>query len=122
METTIWTMQGILAAIFTASGLYILINTEKLKSKLSWLNAYSPTMVAFICIAKIAGAIGLVLPMLTGILPVLTPLASIGIALIMLLALVYHVRKKEYKDMPATIIFFIMAMFVALYRVEVISI
>jgi len=116
MNTTIWIIQGILATVFTASGLIILLYKEKLKSKLSWLNEYSSVMVVWICLSKIAGAVGLILPMYCNILPILTPIAAFGIAAIMILALAYHIRKKEYKDAPATILFLVLALFVAYNR------
>lgn len=118
METTLWLMQAILATVMTVSGTVILIFRKKLKPKLTWLTEYSPAMVAFICLSKIAGGIGLVVPMLSGILPILTPIAAIGIATIMVLAFSYHIRVKEYKDVPATIIFFIMAVFIAYFRFQ----
>jgi len=118
MKTTLWTLQIILATVMTASGTVILIFREKLKSKLTWLNEYSMAMVAFICLSKIAGGIGLLVPMLSGILPILTPIAAVGIATIMLLAFSYHIRNKEYKDVPATIIFFAMAAFIAYFRFQ----
>ncbi len=116
MNTTTWIMQGILATVFLASGIIIYLLREKLKPKLSWLNEYSPKAVLLICIAKIMGAIGLIVPMLTGIFPVLTPMAASGIATIMALAFAYHIKKKEYKDIPATIIFFGIALFIAYNR------
>jgi len=116
MNTTIWIIQAVLAIVFTASGLTIFFLKKKLKSKLSWLNAYSPTSVNLICVAKILGGIGLIIPSVTGILPILTPLAAIGIAIIMALAFSYHIGKREYKDLPTTVLFFIMALFIAYER------
>ena len=116
MNTTLWVMQGILATVFLASGTIILIFKEKLKSKLTWLTEYSQASVLLISLAKILGAIGLIVPMITGVAPILTPLASLGIAIIMVLAFVYHIRKKEYKDLPATILFFAIALLIAYNR------
>lgn len=114
MTTTI--IEGILATVFTLSGSIIYVFKDKLKSKLSWLNEYSPNMVLFICLAKIIGAIGLILPIQFNILPNLTPVAALGLATIMVLAMAYHFRKKEYKDLPATIIFLALSLFVAYNR------
>lgn len=116
MNTTIWIMQGILATVFMLSGTVIYLLKGKLKSKLSWLTEYSPNMVLFICVAKIVGALGLILPTYLNILPILTPIAALGLATIMMLAAAYHLRKKEYKDLPATILFFALSLFVAYHR------
>src|SRR6266581_782176 len=44
---------------------------------------------------EILGAAGLVLPMATGVLPWLTPLAAIGLAIIVLMATGFHLRADE---------------------------
>jgi hypothetical protein len=116
MNTTIWIIQGLLAIIFSLSGIIVYLWRNKLKSKLSWLAEYSPQMVAFICVSKIIGAIGLILPMYFNLLPVLTPIAAIGLAIIMSLAMTYHLRRKEYQEVPITIIFWVLAIFVAYNR------
>lgn len=114
MTTTI--IEGILATVFTLSGTIIYLFKNKLKNKLSWLTAYSPSMVLFICITKVIGALGLILPTYFNVLPILTPIAALGLATIMILAMAYHIRKKEYKDLPATIIFLALSLFVAYNR------
>lgn len=117
MHTSIWTAQVVLAAILTLSGSIILIFKNRLKHRLTWLNEYSPDMVLFICISKIVGALGLVLPIYMGILPILTVFAALGIALFMVCAFMYHLKKKEYRDIPATVVFFLLAALIAYYRI-----
>ena len=51
--------------------------------------------MVFIGIAEVLGAAGLVLPMATGVLPWLTPLAAIGLAINVLMAAGFHVRADE---------------------------
>ncbi len=116
MNTTLWITQGILAAVFALSGTIVYLLKDKLKAKLSWLSEYSPGMVLFICLSKIAGALGLILPMYFNVFPVLTPIAALGLATVLAMAMVYHLRKKEYKDIPATSIFFALAIFIAYNR------
>ena len=117
MNTTLWITQGILATVFFTSGfVIILLPKEKLAKKLSWVKEFPDWLRYFICSSKINGAIGLILPMFLNILPILTPLAACGIALIMTLAMGYHLRKKEYKDVPATVIFLGLSVFVAVNR------
>ena len=117
MNTTLWIIQGILATVFAASGLIIMfLPKEKLATKLSWVKEFPDWLRYFICSSKITGAIGLILPIYLNILPILTPIAAFGIAMIMILAMGYHLRKKEYKDLPATIIFLCLSLFVAFHR------
>lgn len=117
MNTTVWIIQGIVATVLTASGfITILVRKEKLATKLSWVKEYSDTMRYFIGSSKIAGAIGLILPTYLNIMPILTPIAACCIALFMLLAMRYHFSKKEYKDVPATVIFLALVIFIAFNR------
>ena len=62
---------------------------------MAWAKDRSENFIRFVGIAELLGAIGIVLPMLTGILPWLTPLAAIGLTLIQLFAIfTEHLPKK----------------------------
>lgn len=119
MNTTVWTLQIIVASALAMSGfIIILLPKDKLATRLSWVKEYSDPMRYFICSSKIIGAIGLIFPLYLNILPLLTPIAGFGIAIFMILAMAYHLKKKEYKDIPATVIFFGLALFIAVYRLH----
>ncbi|MCJ7700842.1 MAG: DoxX family protein [Anaerolineales bacterium] len=63
------------------------------------------------------GALGLILPLATGILPVLTPLAAVGLALTMVGAFLTHLRRNEIVPMGVmNVVLFAMAIFVAVFR------
>jgi phosphoglycerol transferase MdoB-like AlkP superfamily enzyme len=117
MNTSISIIQGFLAVVFLLSGIIVYSLKDRLKTKLSWLNQYSQNMVLFICISKITGALGLLLPLYFNMTPILAPIAALGLATIMILATAYHVRKKEYKDLPATILFLVLSLIVAYNRI-----
>jgi hypothetical protein len=72
--------------------------------------------VKLIGVAEVLAAIGLILPALTGILPILTPLAAVGIAILQLGAIGTHIRRKEYQVLPANFVLLAMALFVAIAR------
>jgi len=60
---------------------------------------------------EVLGAIGLVLPRLLGIAPVLTPLAALGFVGLMIGAIVLHRRRGE----PRLIVFNVVLMLLALF-------
>ena len=63
------------------------------------------------------GALGLILPLVTGILPWLTVLAGIGLTLIQLLAIFKeHLPKKEYKVIPLNLVLLALSIFVVIGR------
>jgi uncharacterized membrane protein YphA (DoxX/SURF4 family) len=109
MNITLWVVQGLLAFAFIASGAMKLFAYEKYKT--GGKNGKTPItrgLATFIGVAEIAGGIGIVLPMATNIVPWLSPLAAVGLATIMLLAIGFHVRRHE-SPAPAAILFLLTA-------------
>ena len=73
-------------------------------------------LVTFIGIAELAGAIGLILPALTKILPILTTWAAVGLATIMVLATGFHLTRGEFSHAIVTVILLALAAFVIYAR------
>jgi hypothetical protein len=109
MNMALWIVQGLLAIAFIAAGAMKVFAYEKYK-------AISDTrgLITFIGMAEIAGSLGIVLPMATNIAPWLSPWAAIGLAIIMLLAIGFHVRRHE--SVAAPVILFLLAGFVVFGR------
>jgi uncharacterized membrane protein YphA (DoxX/SURF4 family) len=117
MELTVWIIQGILALMFLMAG--IMKSTQpkdKLVKSLPWVNDFSLQTVRFIGFSELAGAIGIVIPQLTGICPILTPIAAIGLVIIMVLAASHHMQKNEYKEVTFNAVLLILSAVVAFYR------
>ncbi|MEU8382440.1 DoxX family protein [Streptosporangium sp. NPDC048865] len=114
MNLTLWILQAVLAAIFGAAGvLTASLPKKKLEPMLPWAADFSPGMVRFIGLAELAGALGVILPAVTGIAPILTPLAAVGLALIMVLAAITHARRKEPGSIVVNAVLFVAAAIVA---------
>ncbi|GGU35894.1 DoxX family protein [Nocardioides albus] len=96
MNVILWILQGLLAAMFLMAG--VMKSTqpkEKVAEKLPWAEDYSAGTVRFIGLTELLAAIGLILPAAFGVLPALTPLAATGLAVVMVLAMNVHRRRKE---------------------------
>ncbi|PKQ36267.1 MAG: DoxX family protein [Actinobacteria bacterium HGW-Actinobacteria-11] len=116
MEIALWIVSGILAVTYLAAGtMKTFVPKERLTS-LPWTKEYSVGTVKFIGMAELLGGLGLVLPWLTGIAPVLTPLAASGLFLVQILAMVHHLRHNEAKSVPINIVLLLLALFVAVFR------
>jgi uncharacterized membrane protein YphA (DoxX/SURF4 family) len=77
----LWTAQALLAALFLFGGIFKLtIPAEALEQQAQMSGAF----LHFISVLEVLGALGLVLPGLTGIRPQLTPLAAAGLVIIMI--------------------------------------
>lgn len=98
MNIVLWVLQGLLAAAFLMAGVLHGFQYERARARwqTKWVEAVSRRLLRFIGVCELLGAIGLVLPALTGILPWLTPLAALGLAIIMLLAAGFHAVRREY--------------------------
>lgn len=96
MNVFLWILQGLLAAMFLMAGVMKTTQPkEKIAEKLPWAEDYSAGTVRFIGIVELLAAVGLILPAALGILPVLTPLAATGLAVVMVLAMNVHRRRNE---------------------------
>src|SRR6187200_2895774 len=116
MNTSLWIVQAILGAMMITIGIVKTFQpTEKL-SKLSWTTHSSEGFVRFVGVSELLIGVGLILPQLTGILPLLTPIAAGSLALIMILAIAEHFRHGETHDIPKNVIILLLAIFVAAGR------
>ena len=113
----LWIVQVSLLGIYSSYGVYKTFFTEKAKEKMAWTNGRTDNFIRFVGIAEILGAIGVVLPMVTGILPWVTVLAALGLTLVQGFAIfTEHLPKKEYKFLPLNVYFAAMSIFVVIGR------
>ena len=117
MNKAIWIIQIVLALMFVMAG--IMKSTqprEKLVKNLPWVSDYPFKMVRLIGVSELLGSIGIIFPLLTSILPVFTPLAAAGLAIVMILAARHYISKSEFKEMIFNTILFVLLVIVAIYR------
>ncbi len=124
MNTALWIVQGLLAAMFLMAGLMKLANSkEELKPKMGdWVDAVSTPGFKLIGLLELLGAVGVVLPMAIDMLPILTPVAAIGLVMTMLGAMGLHIQRKEYDAIKKNVPLLLLALFVAVGRLIIIPI
>ena len=114
MNTALWIAQGLLAFVFLMSGGMKLVTPKaKLVEKLTALKPIPAGAIKIIGLLEVLGAIGIVVPALTGILPGLTVWAAVGLALTMIGAALAHVRAGELPAIGMNVVLFALAVFVA---------
>ncbi|GGL15378.1 DoxX family protein [Nocardia jinanensis] len=114
MNVALWIVAGVLAVLFGMAGVMKATQPkEKLAEKLPWVADVSVGTLRLIGVSELLGALGLILPAVTGIAPILTPIAAAGLALIMALAVVTHARRKEPSAIVFNVVLFAAAVFVA---------
>ncbi len=119
MNIAVWIVSGLLAAAYLfVGGTKLLTSKERLAENpsMAGAEALSATSIKLIGGVEVAGALGLILPWLTGIEPVLTPAAAVGLALLQVGAAVFHGRRAEYSKWPVNAVFLVVAVFIAAAR------
>jgi uncharacterized membrane protein YphA (DoxX/SURF4 family) len=115
VNVVLWIVAGVLAAVFLGSGLSKLAQPRKkiVDSGMGWAEDFSDGAVKAIGALEVLGALGLVLPAVFDVAPVLVPIAAVGLALVMAGAAVVHARRKETPMVVANLVLLALAVFVA---------
>lgn len=114
-----WILSGALAAFFLGAGFSKLVTSrDKLleNPNMAWVNDFSQSQVRAISILEVIGGLGVVLPWLVDVAPVLTPIAAIGCGLIMVGAIAVHLRRHERTSLPPAVVALLLAVAVAVIR------
>ncbi|HEX2535367.1 MAG TPA: DoxX family protein [Chitinophagaceae bacterium] len=115
----LWVAQSILALMFLAAGtMKLTLPMEKLAEILPWAAQMPEAAVRLIGLSEFSGAIGLVLPSFFRIRPKLTPIAAVGLALMQLFALLFHISRGETPVIGMNVVLFIIAVFIAWGRFQ----
>lgn len=108
----LWAAQGLLAVAFgLASFMKLTTPYAQLVSTQAWAQSMPEALIRFIGLTEVAGTLGLILPAATRIKPILTPLAAVGLAIIMIPAAGVHLMHRE--PPIANIVLAALAVFVA---------
>ena len=114
LHVGLWVVQGLLGAMFLAVGamkatqpIAVLVDT------LGWPAAVPPALVRVIGVAEFLGGLGLILPAATRVKPMLTPLAAVGLATVLLFATMFHISRGELGALPLPLVLGAVAAFIA---------
>lgn len=90
---------GFLAFLTLATGLMKIVRPKErlaaMGKQFAWVDDFTPIQIRGLGALEVAGAIGVILPMALGVLPVLSPIAALGLAALQGGAFVVHVRRGE---------------------------
>ncbi|CAN5816224.1 DoxX family protein [soil metagenome] len=113
LRIALWIAQVLLALAFGASGLMKLVTPiAELAKSMPWI-ADMPALIRFIGTSELLGAIGLILPSATRVLPKLTVAAAIGLVVVMILAAGFHFSRGEADHTPVNFVLGGVAAFIA---------
>lgn len=96
MTIALWIINIVLALAFLASGIAKVSQPKtRLAGMMGWVEDFRAPSVKLIGTAEIIGAFGLTLPLFTGIVVILAPIAAVCLVVVMIGAVVVHARRKE---------------------------
>jgi putative oxidoreductase len=119
LHIALWVGQALLAAAFLMAGsLKLFTPIAELATSLPWAAQVPEGLVRFIGAAEFAAAFGLVVPAAARVKPWLTPLAALGLVVVMLLAAGFHLSRGEANALPINLSIAALAAFVAWGRTK----
>jgi hypothetical protein len=119
VNIALWCVQGILALAYLATGgMKVVQSREKLVAtgNFDWMKDSSDLAVKAIGVVEILGVLGLILPELTGIARILTPIAAVGLVVVQIGALRLNLSNNDRRPLPVNVILLLLAAFVAVGR------
>jgi uncharacterized membrane protein YphA (DoxX/SURF4 family) len=120
MNIALWIVAGLMAAIYLLSGFgKLLVPRERMAAMgdaSRWVLDFRPSTLKVIGALEILGAVGLILPALLDIAPILVPLAASGLTLIMAGAVILRIRRGEMKTALVDATYLVLIAFVAIGR------
>ena len=109
MNIALWVLQGVLAAAFTGAGLMKLLTDMSLQESrgMGWIKNVPPAALKALGAAEVLGAIGVVLPAVVNVAPILVPIAASCLAVVAIGAVVAHIRfhDEPVAMLPAAVLF-----------------
>lgn len=117
MNLALWIVTGLLATAYLfGGGGKVVMPKDRIAAfgpSSKWVEDFSPGAVKAIGALEVLAAVGLILPAVLGIAPVLVPLAALGLMIIMSGAAITRIRRREYRFMLVDLAYLALAGFVA---------
>lgn len=105
-----WIIAGLLAVLYVYSGgVKTFRSKEALRPMMGWVDSTPTVVLRAIGIVEVLGAIGLILPPLTGIAPWLALVAAVGFVLVQIGAIIVHLARGEAKVLGFNAVLLILA-------------
>jgi hypothetical protein len=116
MNVALWIAAGVLASALLVSTSKMFVPRERLAAigaAAEWVMDYSPTALRAIGVLEILGAVGLILPAVLDIAPILVPVTAVCVALLFIGAVLMRLRRGERRTILPDLFYLALAIFVA---------
>jgi DoxX-like family len=107
MNRAHWAIQVLWGFFFAGSGFGKILLLDpvlyrRAPEAVAWYAAVPRELIVFIGVCEVLGGIGLILPAMTGVQPMLTPLVALGLTLI-IFASMFHIARGKFALMAVTV-------------------
>ncbi|NUR71916.1 MAG: DoxX family protein [Hamadaea sp.] len=110
MDVAYWILAGLLALFYAyAGGKKVTQSKDQLRPMMGWVDQVPLPLVRTIGTLEVLGAIGLILPKLTGVLPGLAIAAAVGLVLIQVGGIALHLSRGEARLIGLNIVLLVLA-------------
>ncbi len=116
MNLALWVVQVLLGVVFLGQGIFKFAAPDGLPATLAWAYDITGPGAVALGVAELAAAAGMILPGLTGTQTRLTPLAALGLVVVMAGTIVFHIGREEFQQIGFNVLLLVMALFVAYGR------
>lgn len=117
MNITLWILQSLTAILFLmAGGMKLFRPIDQLAARFAWMGKVPRGFIRFIGACELAGAVGLIAPAATSILPQLTVVAAACLTTLMACAVVFHVARREIPSGIRALIILLVVLAIAIGR------
>ena len=114
MAVVLWAIQCLLAPALAGFGTVRLVRSrEQVVTAFPYLKQFPTSAIRGLGLLELAAGLGLVIPGITGIAPVLVPLAALGGLALALVGTAMHLRRSETTPAATNIIFIVLLILIA---------
>lgn len=116
MKSVLWVLQIVLAWLCIAGGYFQIFKIAQLQQNVASMRALPPSLWAFFGALGCLGGLGLILPGVTKVLPVLTPIAAAAVAVESVLISSIYIYYGDFAPLPYSAAMAIMAAIISYGR------
>jgi DoxX-like family len=121
MNVALWIVASVLAFVLLLASAKMVVPQEKMVGMMGsasrWVEDFEPRALKAIGLLELLGAIGLILPGVLGVAPVLVPVTGVCVVLLFVGAVSMRLRRGERITVVGDLIYLAMAVFVTWGRI-----
>jgi len=119
VNVALWVLQALTAVAFGGHGFLMISGPQRMAERVPWVGSLPVPVVRLLGLLEILGAIGVVVPAATGVLPSLTVAAAGALVAMMLLAMLFHLTRREWPNIGLNLVLGALAFAVAYGRLVI---